>query len=174
MTNLIPNHGFEEDWEGWSPDPYRPQDCVIDNTFAHRGVKSLRLERVTTGRTLAISDPITVDPNLNYLLHGFIFTKQLKSERYGAYVHIYFYNEAGVRFEKWYATNKIKGTTTRWIKVTTGVFKPPEGTAYIDIRPLIYESIGVAWFDSLLLMEGSIPFMLEFRAFIYSLCNSLV
>ncbi|WP_347275599.1 carbohydrate binding domain-containing protein [Candidatus Kuenenia sp.] len=152
-VNLLLNGSFEDGNfsltgfpSDWTPDAFDPSATLIwDNSQAHLGSKSVKIEAPTPNDARWISQTVTVQPNTNYLVSGWIKTENVAHSSQSV--------DAGANlslFGTWTRSEGLFGTND-WTYVSF-VFNSGSDTQVTIAARLGYWSgttTGTVWFDDL-------------------------
>jgi hypothetical protein len=152
-VNLLNNGSFENGNfsltsppSDWTPDVFDPSATLTwDNSQAHLGSKSVKIEAPTPNDARWISQTVTVQPDTNYLVSGWIKTENVAHSSQSV--------DAGANlslFGTWMRSEGLFGTND-WTYVSF-VFNSGSDTQVTIAARLGYWSgttTGTAWFDDL-------------------------
>ncbi|PIQ89473.1 MAG: hypothetical protein COV72_02910 [Candidatus Omnitrophica bacterium CG11_big_fil_rev_8_21_14_0_20_42_13] len=151
-TNLpISNAGFEEGDKGWKPQKWNGKPSIkIDARSAHSGRKSAMIKGSgdnwkSTGAIVKNELNITLNPDSQYILSGWIKAKDIESE---AFIRIKVKYKNGQ--SEYFKTSPVYGSA-EWSKVSARFSPKPENT--IEYLACQLVGRGTAWFDDIKIEE---------------------
>lgn len=149
QENLVANPGFEEGAERWGlinnwyaqNDPKRASPGVIDESAAHSGNASLRIDGQGS-RGLAIQSPLKVQAAAKYRVSCWMKGENMGAARAGPLIEFWNADNTHLRGRFW-----AEDVPQEWTRLSNVIYAP-EGTAYAKIMCATTASNdGQVWFD---------------------------